>query len=106
MVDRPNKPSSISAAPNAPQAQVDASADRVTAKLPSGESCEVHLHGATVYSWKSGGEEHLWLSSNAVMDGSKAIRGGVPVCFPVCESRPFDLGAARRASTAQYSTGD
>jgi glucose-6-phosphate 1-epimerase len=85
-MDRPNKPSSISAPRNDPQAQVDASSDRITAKLPSGDSCEISLHGATVISWKSGGRENIWLSENAVMDGSKAIRGGVPVCFPVSAS--------------------
>jgi len=85
MVDRPHKPSSISAPPNDHhQASVDVTGDHVTAKLPSGDSCEVYLHGATVTSWKSASREHLWLSANAVMDGSKAIRGGVPVCFPVC----------------------
>lgn len=40
-------------------------------------------HGATVTSWKQGGEERLWLSDNAVLDGSKAVRGGIPLVFPV-----------------------
>jgi hypothetical protein len=47
------------------------------------------LYGATVTSWKNNGQENMWVSSNAHMDGSKAIRGGVPVVFPVCLDRSF-----------------
>jgi glucose-6-phosphate 1-epimerase len=88
MVDRPKKPSAIPISPttNAPQPIVDISeaGDRVTARLPTGESVEVLLHGATVISWKSGGKENLWLSDKAILDGSKPVRGGIPICFPVC----------------------
>ena len=42
------------------------------------------LYGATIISWKDGsGEERLWLSEAAKLDGSKAVRGGVPLVFPV-----------------------
>lgn len=87
MVDRANKPSAISAGEKAPQPSVDISADNgtITATLPTGESVTVLLHGATVTSWKSaGGTENLWVSEKAVLDGSKPVRGGVPVVFPVC----------------------
>lgn len=85
MVDRPHKPSAISAASSGPQAQVDISADnsRVTAKLPSGELIEVYLYGASITSWNAHGKEQLFLSDKAILDGSKPIRGGVPVVFPV-----------------------
>ncbi|KAE9967324.1 hypothetical protein BLS_006442 [Venturia inaequalis] len=86
MVDRANKPSAISAGEKAPQPSVDISADNgtITATLPTGESVTVLLHGATVTSWKSaGGTENLWVSEKAVLDGSKPVRGGVPVVFPV-----------------------
>ena len=44
---------------------------------------EIHLFGATITSWKtSNGQERLFVSSQAIMDGSKAIRGGIPVVFP------------------------
>jgi glucose-6-phosphate 1-epimerase len=70
-----------------PSAQVDISpsSDRVTATLPTGESCEVLLFGATLVSWKSEGglRENLWMSDAAKVDGSKAVRGGVPLVFPV-----------------------
>jgi len=83
MVERANRPSAISANTTGPQPSVQSDGTKVTATLPTGESVEVYLYGATVTSWKSGGKEHLWLSESAVMDGSKAIRGGVPVVFPV-----------------------
>uniref|UniRef100_A0A060TCF2 Glucose-6-phosphate 1-epimerase n=1 Tax=Blastobotrys adeninivorans TaxID=409370 RepID=A0A060TCF2_BLAAD len=39
--------------------------------------------GATVLSWKVKGQEQLWLSDKAILDGSKAVRGGIPLVFPV-----------------------
>lgn len=88
MVERAHKPSAISAGAAGPQPTVDADNSRVVAKLPTGESVEVLLHGATVISWKSaGGVENLWLSDNAILDGKKPVRGGIPVVFPVC--RPW-----------------
>lgn len=88
MVERANKPSALASTPGlAPQPQVNISAanDRVTATLPTGESIEILLYGATIISWKTGnGEEKLWLSDAAKLDGSKAVRGGIPLVFPVC----------------------
>ena len=50
----------------------------------SGAVCEIYLHGATVTRFTScGGKEVLWLSESAVFDGKKAIRGGIPVVFPM-----------------------
>ncbi|KAF1984971.1 galactose mutarotase-like protein [Aulographum hederae CBS 113979] len=86
MVDRPNKPSAISPTTMSPQPTVTIADDNstVTAKLPSGEEVTVLLHGATVLSWKAaGGQELLWLSEGAVLDGSKPVRGGIPLVFPV-----------------------
>eukprot|EP00980_Cylindrotheca_fusiformis_P007931 scaffold1697_cov120-Cylindrotheca_fusiformis.AAC.13 len=49
----------------------------------SGASCKVHEFGATVTSFKtSGGRECLFLSRDAKLDGSKAVRGGIPLVFP------------------------
>ncbi|RKP27359.1 galactose mutarotase-like domain-containing protein [Syncephalis pseudoplumigaleata] len=45
-------------------------------------SVVVHRTGATVVSWRSAGKERLFLSKTAVLDGSKAIRGGIPLVFP------------------------
>lgn len=87
MVDRPKKPSALSATPGpAPQAQVNIthSHSHVSAVLPTGESVEILLYGATIISWKDkAGKDQLWLSESAKLDGSKAVRGGVPLVFPV-----------------------
>ncbi|KAI9818714.1 MAG: hypothetical protein M1832_004190 [Thelocarpon impressellum] len=85
MVERAKKPSAIPVSPLAPSPQVSFSDDntRVTATLPTGESIEVLLHGATVISWKSGGGENLFLSDKAKLDGSKPVRGGIPLVFPI-----------------------
>jgi len=85
MVDRPRKPTAIPVSASAPSPQVDFSPDnsRLTATLPTGESIEVLLYGATIVSWKSGGRENLFLSEKAHLGGSKAVRGGIPLVFPV-----------------------
>ncbi|KAE8445980.1 hypothetical protein EG329_012619 [Mollisiaceae sp. DMI_Dod_QoI] len=87
MVDRPKKPSALATTPGLPpQAQVNISHNnsRVSAVLPTGESVEVLLFGATIISWKDAkGDEKLWVSEAAKLDGTKAVRGGVPLVFPV-----------------------
>ncbi|KAJ3038892.1 hypothetical protein HDV00_012814 [Rhizophlyctis rosea] len=46
--------------------------------LTSGnDSAEVYYFGATLTSWKVGGEERIFLSKNAILNGTKAIRGGI-----------------------------
>lgn len=61
----------------------------VQATLPSGDFVNVYLHGATVTSWKtSDGDEKLLLSTASALDGSAAIRGGIPVVFPNFGSAP------------------
>ncbi|KAK1233575.1 hypothetical protein PQX77_003261 [Marasmius sp. AFHP31] len=63
-------------------------ADRIILNHPKGASAEVLLYGATVTSWKAGDKrnpepvERLFVSSKAALDGSKAVRGGIPVVFP------------------------
>lgn len=50
---------------------------------PKGASAVISKLGGQVLSWLTpDGREHLFLSEKAVFDGSVAIRGGVPVCFP------------------------
>lgn len=48
----------------------------------SDTSVVVHLHGATIISWRCAGEEMLFLSKHAVFDNLKAIQGGIPIVFP------------------------
>lgn len=88
-MERGKKPTSIGVGGSIPQATVNINDNTIDAKLPSGESVSVHKFGATVVSWKlANGEEQLFVSSKAILDGSKAIRGGIPVVFPV--SFPFN----------------
>mmetsp|Transcript_37799 Transcript_37799/g.55676 ORF Transcript_37799/g.55676 Transcript_37799/m.55676 type:complete len:306 (+) Transcript_37799:73-990(+) len=55
----------------------------VTIIHSSGAKAVVHPFGATVTSFQtSAGRELLFVSSLAKLDGSKAIRGGIPLAFP------------------------
>lgn len=48
-----------------------------------GARAVVALHGAQLLSWTpAGGREQLFLSERAELSPGKAIRGGVPICFP------------------------
>ena len=50
----------------------------------SGASIKIHPLGATILSYVDGtGHENLFVSETAVLDGSKAIRGGIPTVFPI-----------------------
>jgi hypothetical protein len=83
-MDRKHKPAAIPVSPSMAQPIVDLSDNVVTARLPSGDCVTVYLYGATVTSWKTAnGAEQLFLSSAAALDGSKPIRGGIPLVFPV-----------------------
>lgn len=83
-MERRNKPAAISPASTGPQPTVRTEKGTVTAILPTGDSVEILQYGASIISWKSNGKENLWLSKSAKLDGSKPVRGGVPVVFPVC----------------------
>lgn len=69
----------------------------VILSLDGHTSVTILKYGATVLSWRVHGKEQLWLSEKAVLDGSKAVRGGIPLVFPV-----FGKSAAPHA-TAQLS---
>jgi glucose-6-phosphate 1-epimerase len=44
---------------------------------------EIYVHGAHLTSWApSGAEEVIFLSGRSQWQEGKAIRGGIPVCFP------------------------
>ena len=55
--------------------------------LPQGDSVFVAQQGAHVLSWQAQGKERLFLSPQSVCDGTTAIRGGIPVCFPQFNQR-------------------
>jgi glucose-6-phosphate 1-epimerase len=53
---------------------------RVTSPIAN---AEVSLYGAQVLSWKPAGhQEALFLSGQSHFEPGRAIRGGIPVCFP------------------------
>lgn len=44
---------------------------------------EIYLHGAHVTSWKpAGGEQTIFVSKESCWEDGRAIRGGIPICFP------------------------
>lgn len=46
-------------------------------------TAELYRHGAHLTRWRpTGHDEVLWLSNLAKFEYGKAIRGGVPICFP------------------------
>jgi glucose-6-phosphate 1-epimerase len=47
-------------------------------------SAQISLFGGHLLSYqpKHDNKERLWVSENAIFDGKKAIRGGVPICWP------------------------
>jgi len=52
---------------------------------------QVALHGAHVMSWcPTGEQEVLYLSPDAVYREGKAIRGGIPLCWPWFNAHPSD----------------
>ncbi|KAI3452482.1 hypothetical protein Pfo_009146 [Paulownia fortunei] len=56
---------------------------RVILSEPTGSTVEVLLYGGQVVSWKNEKrEEMLFTSNKALWKPAKAIRGGIPICFP------------------------
>lgn len=57
--------------------------DQIALRNPQGASARVSLHGGQVTSWRNDrGEELLFTSSKAIFKPPKAMRGGIPICFP------------------------
>lgn len=57
---------------------------KITLQTPSGRSVvQVLTYGATVISWQHDSQPILFLSQKAALDGSAAVRGGIPIVFPV-----------------------
>jgi glucose-6-phosphate 1-epimerase len=55
---------------------------RVSVNTPAA-TAEIYLHGAHVTSWRpAGSEEIIFLSKQSQWEEGRAIRGGIPVCFP------------------------
>jgi glucose-6-phosphate 1-epimerase len=57
-------------------------------------TAEIYLYGAQVTSWKpEGAEEVLFLSEQSHWEEGRAIRGGIPVCFPWFRAKAEDPNA-------------
>jgi glucose-6-phosphate 1-epimerase len=68
----------------------------------------VTLFGAHLVSWKSAdGKEHIFCSERSALDGSRAIRGGVPIIFPQFNERGPGMrhGFARMSQWALVDSG-
>jgi glucose-6-phosphate 1-epimerase len=53
--------------------------------------CELYLHGAHITSFTpKGGGDQLWMSQSAIFEEDKAIRGGIPICWPWFGRHPTD----------------
>lgn len=75
----------------------------------SGASVELVTFGAHILSFKtSTGQPLLYLSSKAALDGTKAIRGGIPIAFPQFAAQgPLPMhGFARTSTWTLDSVGD
>ena len=57
-------------------------------------SAEIYLHGAQLTSWRpAGAEEIIFLSEHSRWEEGRAIRGGIPVCFPWFRAKVDDAKA-------------
>jgi glucose-6-phosphate 1-epimerase len=57
-------------------------------------SADIYLHGAQVTSWRpAGSEEVIFVSGQSRWEDGRAIRGGVPVCFPWFRAKADDAKA-------------
>src|SRR5271163_1968343 len=63
---------------------------RVSVLTPAA-SAEIYLHGAQLTSWRpAGAEEVIFLSQHSQWEAGRAIRGGIPVCFPWFRNKADD----------------
>ncbi|MGZ8290242.1 MAG: D-hexose-6-phosphate mutarotase [Telluria sp.] len=75
---------------------------------PTGAQAVVSLYGGHLVSWKTAdGQERLFFSEKSALDGSRAIRGGVPVIFPQFAARGTGMrhGFARTSNWQLTETG-
>ena len=80
-------------------------------RIASNDGAEaiVTLYGAHLISWKGAdGAQRMFRSAKSALDGTKAIRGGVPVIFPQFAERGSGMrhGFARVATWRLEQSGD
>ncbi len=65
---------------------------------------DIYLHGAQVTSWHpAGAEEVIFLSRHSRFEEGKAIRGGIPVCFPWFRAKADNTAGSGAWSCANKS---
>jgi glucose-6-phosphate 1-epimerase len=75
--------------------------NEVRISTAEGAEATISLFGAHLMSWKTAdGKERMFLSQRSALDGSAAIRGGIPVIFPQFATR----GDGLRHGFARTST--
>lgn len=75
-----------------------------------GQRASLYLQGAHVTSYQANGEEVLWNSGSAQYQPGKAIRGGIPLCWPWFGAHPAGTslpqhGFARNSDFAVVAVG-
>jgi glucose-6-phosphate 1-epimerase len=57
-------------------------------------AAEIYLHGAQITSWKpAGADEAIFVSEHSNWQDGRAIRGGIPICFPWFRAKAGDPNA-------------
>jgi glucose-6-phosphate 1-epimerase len=57
-------------------------------------TAEIYLHGGQITAWRPAGEgEVIFLSEKSKWEDGRAIRGGIPVCFPWFRAKANDANA-------------
>jgi glucose-6-phosphate 1-epimerase len=57
-------------------------------------NADIYLHGAQVTAWRPAGEgEVIFVSGQSKWEDGRAIRGGIPVCFPWFRAKADDASA-------------
>jgi glucose-6-phosphate 1-epimerase len=73
-------------------------------RSPGGDRALLSPEGAQLLSWQSGGREQLYWSALSQPAPGRAVRGGVPVCFPQFSDRgPLTKHGFVRISTWQVT---
>lgn len=82
------------------------SIEQIRVSTPGGKSTVTVLtYGATVLSWSRDGKEQLFLSRQAKLDGSAAVRGGIPIVFPIFNKPTQPIAGSTASYPAKLRAG-
>ncbi|MBQ9788903.1 MAG: D-hexose-6-phosphate mutarotase [Lentisphaeria bacterium] len=63
---------------------------RIFHVITANSKCSFSNYGGHILSFASDGDELLWVSAESNFEFGKAIRGGIPVCWPYFGAAPID----------------